>query len=149
MLFNLFWIFFPTFLGLTVICGTDTLKATNRVRLITEMVMPLKPLIQRMQIQQQPEKQNTKSFQSKPFLTRSCTQLALLIYCINVHLLMWSKIRKRRGQSSTRRQATSNNGKDKDDDNKYLGLLQGGMSHFLNLLKSCLEKSPESLLMNC
>ena len=45
----------PTFL----LYGKDTLKAANRARLTAEREMPLTPLIQRMQIRQQPKnKQN-------------------------------------------------------------------------------------------
>lgn len=40
--------------------GKDTLKAANKVRLTAEMEMPLRPLIQRKQIQQQPEKKTSK-----------------------------------------------------------------------------------------
>lgn len=38
--------------------GKDTLKAANKVRLTAEMEMPLRPLIQRTQIRQQPEEKN-------------------------------------------------------------------------------------------
>jgi len=37
------------------------LKATNKVRLIVEMEMPLRPLIQRKQIQQQPKKKKART----------------------------------------------------------------------------------------
>jgi len=44
-----------------LLCGKDTLKATNKVRLIVEMEMPLRPLIQRKQIQQQPKKKKART----------------------------------------------------------------------------------------
>ena len=45
--------------------GKDTLKAANKVRLTAEMEMPLRPLIQRMQIQQQPERKKIKDRSSR------------------------------------------------------------------------------------
>ena len=61
-----------------LLCGKDTLKAANKVRLIAETEMPLRPLIQRKQIQQQPIKSkvphNLHVLQTKSFC-KQCRKL--------------------------------------------------------------------------